>query len=269
MKQGMYRLISRRSAQALRARGLLAICFIAVSIHSAHATVTALPKSLAEAIKMERAEALPRTAFYDSPSLAASKPGDLLRKAEFRGYAVPDGARTVRILYHSLDASGHAVATSGVVLIPAGAAPSGGWPVIAWAHGTSGVARQCAPSLEKDMLYGEEGLMPMVRAGFAVVATDYHGLGTAGPHQYVNKIAQAYDVIYSIHAAHAAVPQLDERWVVIGHSQGGLIWPVPVKWRERISRVGRADFMRPMSVDQITAEVERDARADCCDDGSC
>jgi len=56
----------------------------------------------------------------------------------------------------------------------------------------------CAPSLQKDMEYGEEGLMPMVRAGFAVVATDYHGLGTEGPHEYVNKIAQARDVIYSI-----------------------------------------------------------------------
>ena len=49
-------------------------------------------------------------------------------------------------------------------LIPAGHPPPGGWPVIAWAHGTSGVARMCAPSLEKDLEYGEEGLMPMVRA---------------------------------------------------------------------------------------------------------
>ncbi len=73
----------------------------------------------------------------------------------------------------------------------------------------------------KDVYYGEEGLFPMVRAGYAVVATDYHGLGTEGPHQYVNKIAQAYDVIFSIPAARAAVSALGERWVVDGHSQGG------------------------------------------------
>jgi pimeloyl-ACP methyl ester carboxylesterase len=194
---------------------------------AAHAEDPELPRSLPEAIKMERADALPRTAFYESPSLATTKPGDLLRKAPFSGYAVPEGASTVRILYHSLNAAGEAVATSGVVLIPAGKPPTDGWPVIAWAHGTSGVARQCAPSLEKDMLYGEEGLMPMVRAGFAVVATDYHGLGTVGPHQYINKIAQARDVIYSIPAAQAAVPELASRWVVIGHSQGGLAaWSV-------------------------------------------
>jgi pimeloyl-ACP methyl ester carboxylesterase len=186
-----------------------------------------LPRSLAEAVRMEQADALPRTAFYDTPSLAASKPGELLRKAAFDGYAVPKGASAVRILYHSLSADGADVATSGVVLIPAGQPPAGGWPVIAWAHGTSGVARRCAPSLEKDMEYGEEGLMPMVRAGFAVVATDYHGLGTEGPHEYINKTAQARDVIYSVPAARAAVASLGRRWVVVGHSQGGLTaWSV-------------------------------------------
>lgn len=109
-----------------------------------------------------------------------------------------------------------------MVLIPAGTPPPNGWPVIAWAHGTSGVARLCAPSAMKDVYYGDEGLMPMVAAGFAVVATDYHGLGTQGPHQYVNKISQARDVIYSIPAARAAVPSLGKKWVVDGHSQGGL-----------------------------------------------
>ena len=209
------------------AGALLFVAVGAATLSPARADESPLPRSLAEAIQMERDDALPRTPFYEAPSLAATRPGDLLRKEAFRGYAVPAGATTVRILYHSLDASGAPVATSGVVLIPAGKAPAGGWPVIAWAHGTSGVARQCAPSLQKDMEYGEEGLMPMVRAGFAVVATDYHGLGTQGPHQYVNKIAQANDVIYSIPAAHAAVPNLAPAWVVIGHSQGGLAaWSV-------------------------------------------
>jgi pimeloyl-ACP methyl ester carboxylesterase len=99
--------------------------------------------------------------------------------------------------------------------------------VIAWAPGTSGVARMCAPSLMKDVEYGSEGLMPMVAAGFAVVATDYAGLGTPGPHQYDDKIPQANDVVYSVPAARAAVPSLGHRWVAIGHSQGGAaVWGV-------------------------------------------
>ena len=234
--------VSRRTA-ALGLAGLLSVLTSGAPPRADE--VPGLPRSLAEAVRMEQADALPRTAFYDTPSLAASKPGDLLRRAPYRGYAVPQGATAVRILYHSLNADGGDVATSGVVLIPAGHPPAGGWPVIAWAHGTSGVARMCAPSLEKDMEYGEEGLMPMVRAGFAVVATDYHGLGTEGPHEYINKTAQARDVIYSVPAARAAVASLGRRWVVVGHSQGGLTaWSVA----EMQATLRDADYLGAISV---------------------
>lgn len=214
-------------SHALRGGAVATLVAALACTQAVRADEPVMPRSLAEAIQMERADALPRTGFYETPALTGSKPGDLLRKAPFGSYSIPKGATAVRILYHSLDATGNPVATSAVVLIPAGSPPPDGWPIIAWAHGTSGVARQCAPSLQKDMLYGEEGLMPMVRAGFAVVATDYHGLGTVGPHQYVNKIAQARDVIYSVPAARSAVAQLGSRWVVIGHSQGGIAaWSV-------------------------------------------
>jgi pimeloyl-ACP methyl ester carboxylesterase len=181
-----------------------------------------------QATKFEAGDALPVTAFYDAPAnLAATRPGGLLRRQDFRGYVLPKGARAVRILYHSEDADGADVASSAVVLIPAGAAPAGGWPVIVWAHGTAGVARQCAPSLMKDVYYGDLGLMPMVKAGYAVVAVDYHGLGTAGAHQYLAKSAHAADVVFAVPAARAAVPELGPRWVVDGHSQGGLAaWAV-------------------------------------------
>jgi pimeloyl-ACP methyl ester carboxylesterase len=199
----------------------MGLAFLASGAHPASAQD--MPKTVAEAKALEQADRLPMTDFYSTPAnLAATKPGELLRSESFSGYSLPPGATAVRILYHSLDATGGDVATSGVVLIPAGPKPATGWPVIAWAHGTSGVARLCGPSTMKDVYYGAEGLMPMVAAGFAVVATDYHGLGTEGPHQYVNKVAQARDVIYSIPAARAAVHSLGSKWVVDGHSQGGL-----------------------------------------------
>lgn len=187
-----------------------------------------LPKSRAEALAMEAQDALPLTSFYDPPeSLDERPPGTLIRSEAFAGYSLPPGAHAVRILYVSRALNGTPVAASGVVLIPAGRRPHRGWPVIVWAHGTSGVARMCAPSLMKDVEYGSEGLMPMVAAGFAVVATDYAGLGTPGAHQYDNKIAQANDVVYSVPAARAAVPALGRRWVAIGHSQGGVaVWGV-------------------------------------------
>lgn len=177
---------------------------------------------------MEAKDALPLTGFYDPPRpLPPAAPGTVIRSEAFAGYSLPEGAKAVRILYHSRGLNGEDVAASGVVLIPAGSAPQGGWPVIAWAHGTTGVARVCAPSLMKDVAYGDEGLMPMVEAGFAVIATDYVGLGTPGRHQYDDKIAQANDVVYSVPAAHAAVTELGRKWVAIGHSQGGIaVWGV-------------------------------------------
>ncbi|MFZ0500141.1 MAG: hypothetical protein WAM52_13480 [Steroidobacteraceae bacterium] len=186
-----------------------------------------MPKSRAQALAMEAQDALPLTRFYDPPPLGERTPGTLIRSEPFNGYSLPPGARAVRILYVSRALDHARDAVSGLVLIPAGSPPPGGWPVIAWAHGTSGVARMCAPSLMKDVEYGSEGLMPMVAAGFAVVATDYAGLGTPNPHQYDDKIPQANDVVYSLPAARAAVPSLGRRWVAIGHSQGGVaVWGV-------------------------------------------
>jgi len=182
-----------------------------------------MPKTPDEARRIEQADALPAPAFYTRPrSLARGRPGELLAAENFAGYDLPRGASAMRILYRSRDADGRDVMTSGFVIAPSGAPPAGGWPVIAFAHGTSGVGRACAPSLMKDLYYGELGLNAMVNAGFAVVATDYHGLGTPGPHQYVNKAAQVEDVMFSVPAARAALPALGSRWVAVGHSQGGL-----------------------------------------------
>ena len=208
-----------------------------------------LPATRAEAIAMEAKDALPLTPFYDPPRpLEPAAAGTLIRSEPFGGYELPPGAHAVRILYHSRALNGADIAASGVVLVPAGDAPKDGWPVIAWAHGTSGVARMCAPSLMKDVEYGDEGLMPMVAAGFAVIATDYAGLGTPGRHQYDDKIPQANDIVYSVPAARAAVPALGPKWAAIGHSQGGVaVWCV-AELEARLNDpgyVGRRSASRP------------------------
>lgn len=75
--------------------------------------------------------------------------------------------------------SGHDVLASGVVIVPYGNPPAGGWPIVVWAHGTSGVGRPFAPSLMKHLYYHWEGLLQWPLLGHAVVAPDYAGLGTA------------------------------------------------------------------------------------------
>lgn len=199
-----------------------------------------------QALAYEKADQMPPSAFYDTPvPLPPGKPGELIRSEAASGYALPSGVRAVRILYHSRSATGKDVAASEVVLLPPGHAPNGGWPVIAWAHGTSGVAQICAPSMMKDLYYGSEGLFPMVKAGFAVVAVDYAGLGTQGPHQYISLGAQANDVVNGVRAAHEAVTDLSRRWVVDGHSQGGgASWLVA----QQQSVLADPDFLGAVSV---------------------
>jgi hypothetical protein len=164
----------------------------------------------------------PLTKFYDTPSpLPPGKPGELIRKEDFEEYDLPPGVLAVRILYHSRSAIGGDVATSGVVLYPDATAPAGGWPVIAWAHDLNGVARQCAPSLARNLQHGPF-LSMYVNLGYAVVATDYTGLGTNFHSAFSDMQSNAVDVIYSIPAARAAVPQLGSRWIAIGSGDGGL-----------------------------------------------
>src|ERR1700677_4666876 len=92
-----------------------------------------MPGSRAQALAMEAEDALPLTRFYDPPPLGDRTPGTLLRSQPFDGYSLPPGAHAVRILYVSRALDGTLDAVSGVVLLPAGSPPRGGWPVIAWA----------------------------------------------------------------------------------------------------------------------------------------
>jgi hypothetical protein len=170
-----------------------------------------------------RARALPITKFYDTPDpLPAAKPGELIRSQPFDEYELPISVAAVRILYHSRSASGEDVAVSGVVLYPYGKRPpAGGWPVIAWAHAATGIARQCAPSLMRNVGHGPF-LSMYVNLGYAVVATDYAGLGTKFRNAFLDGPSNASDLINSVLAARAAVPQLGARWIVMGEAEGAL-----------------------------------------------
>jgi pimeloyl-ACP methyl ester carboxylesterase len=179
--------------------------------------------SWSEGKRIDADRALPPTPFYESPwRPTPGAPGALLRSESAEEYTLPAGVTATRILYRTKSSSGADAVSSGVVLVPYGTPPAGGWPLIAWSHGTSGVARSCAPSQMRSLFYNWEGLYEYVMLGFAVVATDYAGLGTEGRHAYLDMLGNGADVIYSVPAARAAVANLSSNWVVVGHSQGGL-----------------------------------------------
>jgi len=89
-----------------------------------------------------------------------------------------------RILYTSPDARWNSgvLPVSGTLYLPKGEPPAGGWPLVAWAHGTLGVADVCAPSWAMHCPRDATYLNRWLTHGFAVVATDYQGLGGPGPH---------------------------------------------------------------------------------------
>jgi len=165
---------------------------------------------------------LPVTSFYDTPHpLPAGKPGELIRSEPTDQYYLPFEVSAWRILYHSRSANGEDVAVSAVVLVPDGKPPASGWPVIAWAHEFRGAARPCAPSLMKNLGVGPV-LAMYANLGYAVVATDYAGLGADSGKTVVDMQSNALDVIYSVPAARAAVTQIGPKWIAVGPFQGAL-----------------------------------------------
>lgn len=126
-----------------------------------------------------------------------------------------------RIEYPSTDGvkgTGSRIDTAAVFL-PKGPTPPGGWPIVAWAHGTVGVAHDCAPSLNPRTLRDSQYLNTWLSLGYAIVAPDYAGLGSEGLHHYLNARAQAWSSLDSIKAAQKIFP-LSNQIILVGQSQG-------------------------------------------------
>lgn len=165
-------------------------------------------------------------AFYTPPVGGPSEPGQLIRSEPLAGSAeraIPVGTVAWRILYTTTNPDGSPAVSSGTVIAPA-VMPAGPRPVIAVAHGTTGIIPGCAPSVSAAP-FGDgaaTALEGMVTAGWVGVISDYVGLGTVGPHQYLVGEAEARNVLDSIRAPDQLDPlNLANSVAVWGHSQGG------------------------------------------------
>ncbi|WP_206168868.1 lipase family protein [Variovorax beijingensis] len=206
----------RELVEDRRARGLLGVLALA-TVSAAALAQGSLPVGPA-------AGDMALSPFYRVSDALPSAPGVLLREEAMPGQAEIDAAaESRRILYTSIDARWHSgrIPVSGAFYLPAGNAPARGWPIMAWAHGTLGIADVCAPSWTgwrpRDATYINRWL----KAGFAVVVTDYQGLGGPGPHPYLNWQAEGRSVLDAVRAAIGARPrQVSNRVFVAGQSQG-------------------------------------------------
>nr|WP_274637526.1 lipase family protein [Microbacterium bovistercoris] len=161
-------------------------------------------------------------AFYDPPQEVPSGHGELIRSDEYGG-KIPAGADVKRILYTSTDAHGEPVPASALVIIP-DVTPAAPMPIMLWNHGTTGVARGCAPSLRDDAAtrWAIPALDRALAYGWIVVAPDYAGQGAPGVFPYLIGEGEARSALDAVRAAQ----RLPHVWasddvVVWGHSQGG------------------------------------------------
>ncbi len=156
--------------------------------------------------------------FYAAPDDVGSfDPGTLLRIESIDADIA--NADAWRILYRSTDHAGEPGVVSGLLFAPRGV--SGAMPLVAVGHGSTGTDVTCAPSLSARPLASMPAVEEALAAGFAVVATDYHGLGVDGSHPYMVGDASAHAVLDSVRAAQQAIAVDTDRVALWGFSQGG------------------------------------------------
>jgi pimeloyl-ACP methyl ester carboxylesterase len=155
------------------------------------------------------------------PAQAAAAPGTVLSSttATLPG-TLPRLATGKRIQYVSTDVNGGAITVTGLVLTPK---LNKNNKTVAWAHGTTGLADQCAPSTNQDVFWPEAqaAVAELLKRGWTVAATDYQGLGTPQAHPYLVGGSEARAIIDSVKAARNLDATLSTQYVVDGHSQGG------------------------------------------------
>jgi uncharacterized membrane protein HdeD (DUF308 family)/acetyl esterase/lipase len=161
-------------------------------------------------------------AFYEAPGDLPNSPGQLVRSEDF-DRAMPDNSRAKKILYTTTGLDGDIIVASGLVFVPEEETTEP-FSVVLWAHGTTGVAQKCAPSILESPL--DAGAMPArqeaIDAGWAIVAPDYIGLGGQDQHPYLVGVPTAQSSLDAVRAARQLEDMnIGNQTVVWGHSQGG------------------------------------------------
>jgi pimeloyl-ACP methyl ester carboxylesterase len=191
--------------------------------------------------------------------LEPGKPGDVIAVQTVEGLDID--ATVLRVLYHSESIAGDDIAVSGIIAVPTTPAPAGGRTVLSWAHGTTGIADECAPS--KDPAGQSIGLIaPFLERGMVFVATDYEGLGTPGRHPYIAGVSEGRGVLDIVRAARALGDRADasDEVVIWGHSQGGhaalFANQIAPEWAPELKVVGTVAGAPPSQLPLIAAALK-------------
>jgi dipeptidyl aminopeptidase/acylaminoacyl peptidase len=169
--------------------------------------------------------------FYAVPKpLPSRQPGSLVKSQRIKVPGVH--GTTYRVMYVSTSQRGKAVAVTGLVIVPRDGPPRGGYPVVTWAHGTDGLADECALSIAPSIAPSDSAhsspavtlasTNALLDAGYLYVATDYLGAGTPGLPPYIAGESAARNMIDIVRAArHLKAAHAGDDYVAWGHSDGG------------------------------------------------
>lgn len=228
-----------------------------------------LPSGVVEGLEFEKSNWAQASVlddpFYDAPHAALEcLPGTLLKiekDVDTAKYLLPPTTALSRFVYQSETFNGSKVPVSAYILWPySPRSQPDGYPIVAWAHGTSGFDANAAPSHHKNLWQHFLAPYQIALQGYVVVGTDYAGLGvkkypSGEPivHEYLTSPSQAKDVVYSVRAAQAAFPELSMQFVVIGHSQGGgAAWSVA----QRAATTSISGYLGAIAVSPYTNLLE-------------
>ena len=154
-----------------------------------------------------------------TPALA-QRNGDLIAADPVA--QAPEGMRAWRIRYWTSDDRGGPRQVTGMVVAPRGEREATDRRVIAWTHGTWGVSQQCAPSASPQF-FDMTPALDAVRNGYVVVAPDFPGLGSPGPHPYLVGTVTARATLDAVRAARQIqAAGAGNRYAVWGESQAAM-----------------------------------------------
>jgi hypothetical protein len=198
------------------------------------------------------------------PQLGGIAPGSLISATLFDTIdprMIFSDATAWRLRYMTTSAiDGKPIESTGLVIVPGGTPPEGGWPVVAYNHGNTGIQPSCGPSQYDDML-NQWGGGTLLLYDFAVVMADYEGLGGpgTGTHSFLNAAAMGRNIIDAVRAARHLRPDIGTRWAAYGGSLGALAtWGANEQastYGTDLDLVGAAAWSPPVDVSTLPAKA--------------
>ena len=228
--------------------------------------VSAAPEASAAAPACTAADA----DVYTPPATVPATPGTVLACRSVTLSQVPGtiAMSAWKVLYSSTDHQGRPVAVSGTLAVPT--APwtgTGARPVVAFHPGTLGLGPQCAFSKQLAGAFQDEyegdNIAALLKAGYAVAATDGPGYLDGQTHRYVAGTDSGHALLDIARAA-PAVPgsglSRQARIGLWGYSEGGAasLWAAQLAagYAPELNVVGDASGGIPGDLKQVAAGLD-------------